>query len=118
MFDHAEPTARFSLLSRPNILAAAHAIAAAGRPLSERMLSDCCEQARRRPGRTIRFWLLSMYLTGLLERVRRRGAWHYSPSGRLRDLLEAGGECRPPIQPHATPAADYWSPDDPTSLGL
>ena len=58
---------------------------------SERALRGHCEHAGRRPGRTVRYWLLTMYLADLLDRVRWKGTWYYWPADRLNDLLQAGG---------------------------
>ena len=123
MSDQAQPLPllQFHLLANRGVLAAAHAIVENKHPLTARTLRDRCEHVRRRPGRTVRSWLLMMYFADLLERTRSKGVWFYWPTVRLKELLRVGGVSGStflPLEPHPPPT-DFAGPaDGPEQLGL
>ena len=121
MFDQeqSQPVLQFRALANTGVLATAHAITESECPLTARTLRNRCEHVRRRPGRTVRSWLLMMYFADLLERTRAKGAWFYWPTDRLRELLRVGGVSDstflPPVRP-LVPNASMFKADGPEAL--
>ena len=78
------PGSACGLLSHGDSLAAAYLLARSDRPLRPVDL----QYARGRPLRSIRRWLLTYYMAGLVDRKRTRRGFTYSATARLQQLLD------------------------------
>ena len=121
MFDQEQyrPLRQFQLLSNRGVLATAHALVETGHPLTAQMLRGRCEHVRLRPERTLRSWLLALYDAALVQRVRKRGSWHYWAGQQLPELLRAarvsGATVRSPVR-RLVPNSSMFKADGPETL--